>query len=77
MNLSQTRKHIKYIIKSINAPDEVIQTRFFQLGFNEGSLIYLKRKAPIFGDPMLFEIGESQVALTKAEACFIEVVVEE
>jgi len=77
MNLSQTRKHIKYIITAINSPDETIQTRFFQLGFNEGSFIWLKRKAPIFGDPMLFEIGESQVALTKLEAGFIEVTVEE
>lgn len=77
MNLNQTRKHIRYVIKSINAPDETIQTRFFQLGFNEGSSIYLKRKAPLFGDPLLFEIGESQVALTKMEASFIDVDIEE
>lgn len=77
MDLSETKKLIKYIIVKINAPDETMQSRFMQLGFSEKKSIYLKRKAPFFGDPLLFEIGDSQVALTKSEARYIQVSIED
>ena len=76
MTLDKSTKNITYLIKSINAPDEKTQKRFFQLGFNLGKKLTLKRKAPFFGDPLLFEIAESQVALTKVEASYIEIIEE-
>ena len=71
MKLSKSVKNQKYKIINIDAPDADLRSRFFQLGFNPGASILLKRKAPIFSDPLLFEIGESQIALTKQEASYI------
>jgi Fe2+ transport system protein FeoA len=71
MNLSKSIKNKIYKILNIDAPDEALKSRLFQLGFNIGCTILLKRKAPFFGDPLLFEIGESQIALTKLEASYI------
>jgi Fe2+ transport system protein FeoA len=71
MNLSNSIKNKNYKILNIDAPDDLIKSRFIQLGFNLGSIILLKRKAPFFGDPLLIEVGESQIALTKVEASYI------
>jgi Fe2+ transport system protein FeoA len=71
MNLSKSIKNKNYKIINIDAPDADLKGRFFQLGFNPGATIVLKRKAPFFSDPLLFEIGESQIALTKQEASYI------
>jgi len=71
--LKLVNAHFKkmYRIKSIESSP--VRSRLIQLGFHEDSVIILKRKAPIFGDPMLFEIGESQIALTKSEASMVNI----
>lgn len=72
LNLSQSKKgHFYKVAKHLELE---FSGRLIQLGFYEGALVTLKRKAPIFGDPLLFQVGESQIALTKAEASEIEVI---
>ena len=73
MNLAQSKKNIVYKVEDIKSDSELIKSRLFQLGFTLGNTLILKRKAPIFGDPLLFEIGVSQIALTKEEASLIQV----
>ena len=76
MTLLEASKNISYTIQNILSDDEVISSRFYKLGFYPGANVSLKRKAPLFGDPLLFQIGESQVALTKLEAKLIEIFIE-
>jgi Fe2+ transport system protein FeoA len=73
MNLIDAKRNQLYTITKLLDCDKSIQSRFFQLGFMPGNELILKRKAPLFGDPLLFEIGDSQIALTKLEAALIEV----
>lgn len=71
LNLAQSKKgHYYKVAKHL---DQEFSGRLIQLGFYEGTLVMLKRKAPLFGDPLLFQVGESQIALTKKEASVIEV----
>lgn len=73
MKLLDAKKNKKYKIIKIEVSDESTLCRFSQLGFIPGENIFLKRKAPLFGDPLLFAVGESQVALTKSEALLVEI----
>lgn len=73
MNLSQLIKNRTYIVSKINDADESLLKRYFQLGIVPGVEIILKRKAPIFRDPIVFQIENSQVILTKKEASLVEV----
>ena len=73
MNLSQLIKNRTYVISKINDADEQTLKRYFQLGIVPGTEIILKRKAPIFRDPIVFQIENSQVVLTKKEASLVEV----
>ena len=73
MTLADSKINISYKIKDICAPSQNIENRFFQLGFTLGTSLILKRKAPIFGDPLLFEVGHAQIALTKSEASYVKV----
>lgn len=72
LNLAQSKKGQLY--KVAKHLDQEFSGRLIQLGFHEGTVVMLKRKAPFFGDPLLFQVGESQIALTKAEARVVEVV---
>jgi Fe2+ transport system protein FeoA len=62
-----------YVITSVDDVDDVFNSRVSQLGLIVGAEIELKNKAPIFRDPLLFNVGESQVALTKEEAAHFNV----
>ena len=73
MNLSQLIKNRTYIISHINDANEHLQKRYFQLGIVPGAQIMMKRKAPLFKDPIIFQIEGSQVILTKAEAQLVQV----
>ena len=73
MNLSQLIKNRTYIISKINDADEHVLNRYFQLGIVPGVEIILKRKAPIFRDPIIFQIDDTQIVLTKVEAQLVEV----
>ncbi len=73
MTLLNALKNQTYLISAILECDDAIKSRFFQLGFIPGNKILLKRKAPLFGDPLLVEIDDSQIALTKSEANLIQI----
>ena len=73
MNLSQLQKNKTYIISHVNSDTDDLGNRFFQLGIYPGAEICLKRKAPIFRDPIIFQIEGSQIVLTKVEASLVEV----
>ena len=72
VRLSQAQKNKKYIISSIH-DSGVFLDKFNKLGFYPGQVVELKRKAPIFGNPLLFQVDEGQYALTKSEASLVEV----
>ncbi|MBD66153.1 MAG: ferrous iron transport protein A [Halobacteriovoraceae bacterium] len=71
---NQLKKGDEHIIEGILSQDEDVVSRYYKLGIYPGMPIKLIRKAPLFGDPILFSVGGSQVALTKAEAQLIKVV---
>lgn len=73
MNLLEIKEKKYYQIESINlsGEDSLLATRFIHLGFTKGQCIKLLRKAPIFKDPILFEIEGLQVALTSREASLV------
>lgn len=73
MNLSQLIKNRVYIISKIKDAQEQLYKRYFQLGIVPGAEIVLRRKAPIFKDPIIFQVEGGQVVLTKAEAEMVEV----
>lgn len=52
--------------------DDQISKRLFDLGFAPGELAALVRKAPM-RDPLVFDIGGSQIVLRKREASRIMV----
>ncbi|MBT4791600.1 MAG: ferrous iron transport protein A [Halobacteriovoraceae bacterium] len=57
-----------YQVVGVNYPDEKVLARLYQLGIVPGEMIKLIRKAPIFKDPLLFEISGVQVAITTSMA---------
>lgn len=73
VRLSEAKKLKKYLIQSVQGGSEY-ESKFNKLGFHPGQVVELRRKAPLFGNPMLFQIDHGQYALTKREASFVEVV---
>ncbi len=72
MRLNDAQKNTQYKITALHDDSELL-AKFNKFGFFPGSLITLKRKAPLFGDPLLVEVENSQYALTKREAAFVEI----
>jgi Fe2+ transport system protein FeoA len=73
MTLNQATKKKWYSINSISEMDDELQSRFIKLGFIPGAKVMLKRSAPIFRDPLLFQLEDSQIALTREEAKIIKI----
>ena len=73
MTLEKAQKNKAYTIKQILEHEEEITSRFYKLGLYPGGEIVLRRKAPLFADPLLFEVDGCQIALTKKEASLVEV----
>jgi len=73
VSLSSLEKNKWYIIKNVDSKDEELKYRFFKMGIYPGARIMLKRKAPLFFDPLLVQVELSQFALSKNEAKAIEV----
>ena len=72
MKLSEAKKNVIYKIEEIDyTGNDVFRSKASQLGILHGQTIKLKHYAPIFKDPLLFEIDNSLIALTKAEANYI------
>lgn len=73
MNLAEAQFKTNYIVKRILSLDEDLTARFYKLGIFPGVEISLRHKAPIFADPLLFDVEGAQIALTKHEASLLEV----
>ncbi len=65
-NLVQLNKGEWAIIDSLRG-DDLLTLRLKESGFTPGSKITMVRKTP-FGDPILYEIRGTQIALRKKEA---------
>ncbi|MBC75527.1 MAG: hypothetical protein CME64_05870 [Halobacteriovoraceae bacterium] len=72
MRLNDAQKNTKYKITAVHDDNDLLD-KFNKYGFFPGTFITLKRKAPLFGDPLLVEVENSQYALTKGEAAVVEV----
>lgn len=73
-NLTHAQKNISYIIHSISDEDISLVSKLNQVGFIEGEKVHFIRTAPLFKDPILFRVGDSQIALTKNEAKCINII---
>lgn len=73
MTLNEATKKKWYTIGSFNKISDELQSRFIKLGFIPGAQVMLLRKAPIFRDPLLIQLEDAQVALTKSEASIIKI----
>lgn len=50
-----------------------IESRLMHLGFIQGAIICIKKKAPLFDEPLLVEVRGRMVALSAAEARLVTV----
>ena len=73
MKLNLAKKNTVYKITEINSKDSLTITYFNNLGVLTDAEISVLRRAPWFKDPILFQVEDSQVVLTKNEASLIEV----
>jgi Fe2+ transport system protein FeoA len=53
-----------------------IESRLMHLGFVHGATIEVKKKAPLFKEPLLVEVRGRLIALSKAEAELVNVEVQ-
>lgn len=53
-----------------------VESRLMHLGFSDGQTIIVKKKAPLFQEPILVEVRGRSVALSLSEAMLVEVEVE-
>ncbi|MCT4642830.1 MAG: ferrous iron transport protein A [Bacteriovoracaceae bacterium] len=72
-NASIIEKNNIYTIDNILSGDEAVVTRLWQLGVLPESSIKLVKRAPLFRDPLLFEVDGMCIALTRGEASLITV----
>lgn len=73
MNLSEASKNNWYFIEKLSSQDEQFNTRLMSLGLIPGEKILVKRFAPFFKDPILVQVDNIQLAVSKGEAGFIEI----
>ena len=80
MTINQAPLFKRLIITSFQKKDSEsisdIESRLMHLGFIDGATIEIKRKAPLFKEPLLVEVRGRLVALSKAEAELVSVEVE-
>ncbi len=68
MKLAHAEKGKWYSVQDFACEDQDLKARFYKLGIFPGAKIMLKRKAPIFRDPLLFQVDEAQVVMGHTEA---------
>lgn len=77
MTISDAPLHAKLKVTSFHSDDHVflndLESRLMLLGFIHGEIITIKKKAPIFKEPLLVEVRGRMVALTKSEAQLVDV----
>ena len=80
MTISEAPLHSILKVSSFDSdgPGELtdIQSRLMLLGFIHGEKIIIKKKAPIFQEPILVEVRGRMIALTKNEASMVTVEVQ-
>ena len=80
MTISEAPLHSILKVSSFDSdgPGELtdIQSRLMLLGFIHGAKIIIKKKAPIFQEPILVEVRGRMIALTKNEASMVTVEVQ-
>ena len=77
MDLSEAKVKKTYFIEEVSDESESFRIRAAQLGLVAGQIVTLKHCAPIFKDPMLFQVENSLIALTKDEAKMIRASLQE
>lgn len=69
--------HKKLIVRSFSTHEEKeisdLESRLMHLGFIQGEMIRVTRKAPFFKGPILVEVRGRMVALSQLEAELVEV----
>lgn len=77
MTISDAPLHAKLKVTSFHSDDLIslndLESRLMLLGFIHGEIITIKKKAPIFKEPLLVEVRGRMVALTKSEAQLVDV----
>lgn len=67
----------KLVVRSFTIHDERefsdIESRLMHLGFMDGEIIRITRKAPLFQEPLLVEVRGRSVALSFEEAKLVSV----
>ncbi|HXH76704.1 MAG TPA: FeoA family protein [Bacteriovoracaceae bacterium] len=81
MTINQAPLNKKLIVRSFHDSHErdfnEIESRLMLLGFLDGQIIKVTKKAPLFKEPFLVEVRGRMIALSKDEAMLVEVEVVE
>jgi len=71
----------KLVVRSFSVDEERtftdIESRLMHLGFFDGQIVKVTKKAPLFNEPLLVEVRGRLVALSSEEASLVCVVVKE
>jgi Fe2+ transport system protein FeoA len=77
MTINQAPMHIKLVVRSFSIHDDReftdIVSRLMHLGFMDGEIVRVTRKAPLFKEPLLVEVRGRSVALSFDEAALVRV----
>lgn len=77
MNISQAPLNQALQVRSFNENESrdlsEIESRLMHLGFIYGEKVVVKKKAPIFKEPVLVEVRGRMIALTSSEAALVNV----
>jgi Fe2+ transport system protein FeoA len=72
MTINQAPMNTKLVVRSFTIHEERelsdIESRLMHLGFLDGEIIRITRKAPLFQEPLLVEVRGRSVALSFDEA---------
>ncbi len=73
--LSQTKKGVRVIVKSVSANDKKLADKLMSMGIVEGTVIEVMQAAPL-GDPIRIKLMGYQLSLRLSEADSIEILSE-
>ena len=77
MNINQAPLNRKLMVRSFKISEardyNEIESRLMLLGFLDGQVIRVTKKAPLFKEPLLVEVRGRMIALSKDEASMIKV----
>lgn len=81
MNINQAPLNMPLVVRSFRSTDDrdfsEIESRLMHLGFLDGQLVKVAKKAPLFQEPLLVEVRGRMIALSKEEASLVNVEVAE